>query len=574
MSERDDNIKAEKIAVKEIFGEKYRFEIPNFQRPFSWKRENFEKLFENIYDALESNQSEYFMGSIILQKQKDYYYIIDGQQRLISLAILLAVIRDKISDEETRRDIQSSLFQKEIKIKHIPAVVRVKMWEDMELLEDYIYKEGETLNYKNIKYMDKKDPKYSLYEAIHTFIDKYEEEFDDEGKVKRFLEYLFNNVYVVFISTRSLPYAIQLFNVLNTTGLPLSTADILKASNIGEIEENMRNIYARKWREVENAIGREEVEKVIEFIRTMKLKTKARKGIYEEYKKSIFGKYLHKGKEFVDYFVKISKIYRDIVLEPDDLRIHPKYKHIIRLMKRHIPFDDWIPPLIAFYEKFKGYRQNGNDISEYLYKFLINLERKTVIEWVLGYTFTKRVNSFNGVISVIDEEDKPEGVIQKVIPGEIKETKDLDKIKDAFKERINFEDFYNENFAKYLLLRIDLEMWDPDNYSPYEGEITVEHILPQNPPPDNEWCKLFNENDREELTNKIGNLVLLSRRKNSRANNYDFEKKKTAYFLKGGKTPFQITNSLENVRVWDRNALSQRQEEMINKLLTVYFGER
>ena len=90
----------------------------------------------------------------------------------------------------------------------------------------------------------------------------------------------------------------------------------------------------------------------------------------------------------------------------------------------------------------------------------------------------------------------------------------------------------------------------------------------------NEWCKLFNENDREELTNKIGNLVLLSRRKNSRANNYDFEKKKTAYFLKGGKTPFQITNSLENVRVWDRNALSQRQEEMINKLLTVYFGER
>ena len=285
MSERDDNIKAEKIAVKEIFGEKYRFEIPNFQRPFSWKRENFEKLFENIYDALESNQSEYFMGSIILQKQKDYYYIIDGQQRLISLAILLAVIRDKISDEETRRDIQSSLFQKEIKIKHIPAVVRVKMWEDMELLEDYIYKEGETLNYKNIKYMDKKDPKYSLYEAIHTFIDKYEEEFDDEGKVKRFLEYLFNNVYVVFISTRSLPYAIQLFNVLNTTGLPLSTADILKTSNIGEIEENMRNIYARKWREVENAIGREEVEKVIEFIRTMKLKTKARKGIYEEYKK-------------------------------------------------------------------------------------------------------------------------------------------------------------------------------------------------------------------------------------------------------------------------------------------------
>jgi len=560
-------IKAEKVEIGKLFSENYQFKIPNFQRPFSWKRDNFDKLFGSIYDAFVNNQDEYFLGSIILQEQDDFYYIIDGQQRLLSVAVLLAVIRDKINNQKIKEEIQDSLFQKEVVTKNKPAIARIKLWEDLTSLEDYIYKERGTEKYKNITYKDKKDPKYSLYEAIDIFLQKYNENFQNDEDAQNFVKYLFNKVYVVRISTKSLPYAIQLFNVLNTSGLPLTTADILKAVNLSEISEEERDKYSKKWRDIENDIGREEIEKVIEFIRTMKLKTKAKKSIYEEYNELIFKKSLiEKGIKFIEYLEKISNIYSKIVLNANDLKINSKYKLLIKLMKDFIPFDDWVPPLLAFYEKFENYQKNGKSINDFLFDFLINLEKKTVIEWVIGYTFTKRIQSLNEIVKIVEEESEPQNIINKVNP--IKDN----ELKTKFKEKINSRDFYDENFAKYILLRIDLEEWDPENFSGYQGTITIEHILPQNPSKDSEWVKVFTNEERDEWTNKIGNLVLLGKRKNSKAKNYNFKRKKEVYFFREGITPFKITNELYEIDKWDIEALKQRQEKLIQRLLELYFG--
>jgi len=86
-------------------------------------------------------------------------------------------------------------------------------------------------------------------------------------------------------------------------------------------------------------------------------------------------------------------------------------------------------------------------------------------------------------------------------------------------------------------LRIEFEKMDQENFQGYGGIIIIEHILPQNPPESSEWCKFFTKEQREEFTNKIGNLVLLGRRKNLSARNFDFSTKKNKYFLKG-ETPF------------------------------------
>ena len=74
---------------------------------------------------------------------------------------------------------------------------------------------------------------------------------------------------------------------------------------------------------------------------------------------------------------------------------------------------------------------------------------------------------------------------------------------------------YGGKLAKYLLLRIDKELWELENFPGYPGTVTVEHVLPQNPPRDSQWTKTFNDKGRYEWTNRLGNLVLLSRRKNS-----------------------------------------------------------
>ncbi|RLG89694.1 MAG: hypothetical protein DRO36_07355, partial [Candidatus Hecatellales archaeon] len=121
--------------------------------------------------------------------------------------------------------------------------------------------------------------------------------------------------------------------------------------------------------------------------------------------------------------------------------------------------------------------------------------------------------------------------------------------------------------------RIDMEMWDLAVFSGYSGLITVEHILPVSPSEDSEWIRKFDENARKKWTNKLGNLVLLSGPKNSKASNYDFERKKDAYF-KEKCTPFRLTQEIFKYKEWNLATLQQRHEDLISKVESIYLPEK
>lgn len=97
--------------------------------------------------------------------------------------------------------------------------------------------------------------------------------------------------------------------------------------------------------------------------------------------------------------------------------------------------------------------------------------------------------------------------------------------------------------------------------------VTVEHVLPQNPSAGSDWLKWFPETSaRMAWVHRIGNLALLTRKKNSAASNYDFERKKTAYFAKGGVSPFVLTTQVLNDQEWTQSIISARQQELVARL--------
>ena len=82
--------------IIEIFGGEKSYQVPVYQRPYSWDTEQIEELWDDIYEAFENEDGEYFLGSIILTRNeinKDLD-IIDGQQRLTTLTILFCTLRD------------------------------------------------------------------------------------------------------------------------------------------------------------------------------------------------------------------------------------------------------------------------------------------------------------------------------------------------------------------------------------------------------------------------------------------------------------------------------------------------
>ena len=97
--------------------------------------------------------------------------------------------------------------------------------------------------------------------------------------------------------------------------------------------------------------------------------------------------------------------------------------------------------------------------------------------------------------------------------------------------------------------------------------ITVEHVLPQNPSEGSEWLERFPDSeDRDRWTWKVGNLVLLSRRKNSRAGNRGFDEKKKTYFEPGNSSSFQLTQGVINESEWTPEVLERRQEDLVGRL--------
>lgn len=586
------DIEAKEVKVKELFSPSFIFEIPIYQRPLSWEKDNFEILFEDIFDAINSGESQYFLGSIILhehEKEENKYYLVDGQQRITALAILMAVIRDfnvTINLNKLKEKLNSYLYQEEDKYAEIPEEMRIIPWEDLkDIFLKYIYKHNGTELFKSefennlIEYNDAQDPKYHLYEAINVFIDKLNDKLINPNELEKFVKYLLNQVSLVYIKTATLKSAFRLFNVLNTRGLPLNTSDLLKSENIGMIPDQvMRHQYAKIWRDIENNIGREELENIIAFIRTVQIKEKAKLSIYEEYRRIIFENgILQRGKGFIDYLKELSDIYFSKILEPKlrlDARKENEYKNVANLLIRFVPFSDWIPPLLSFSYKFKQ--------DEHLLEFILKLEKKVIIEWAAGFSYTERITSLNRILKLIESKDNAKNIIDQLLfykeedlpgrPAKTLDFSDKENIQSIILTKLNDKQFYSIHggrLAKYILLRIDMQYWELENFTGYPGTITVEHILPQTPASDSDWVKIFTEDERANLTNTMGNLVLLSGRKNSQAQNYNFNEKKVVYF-KGKSTPFRITKAVEEKDKWTGSELKERHQVLLHDAMKIF----
>lgn len=147
MAAEQNRIEAGDQVLRKLFGENYLFEIPTYQRPFSWGDDEFDTLIDDLLTAYERNTDRfgfgtsdttdtatyepYFLGSIILHTadgQGDRYAVVDGQQRLTSLAILMAVIRDQTKGD-TADDMHDFIYEEGNSLSETPARQRLKVRE-------------------------------------------------------------------------------------------------------------------------------------------------------------------------------------------------------------------------------------------------------------------------------------------------------------------------------------------------------------------------------------------------------------------------------------------------------------
>ncbi|MGL4655232.1 MAG: DUF262 domain-containing protein [Sarcina sp.] len=574
-----EKIKAKEYFIKDLLSPKFVFEIPDYQRAYSWTTENLKQLVEDINDSIRLNEGRdfenfepYFIGSVVLCG-KEYredgfgrYEVIDGQQRLTSLIMLIATIRDIIKNDEYRKVLSSLIYQEPNELMGIKENIRVKVrGKESDFFKQYVLTEKGTDLIADLDKSDLTETKLNMVNALEIFRASFMDENGTllEGKLNSFVKYLLQKVVLVVITTNSFESAFRLFNVINSRGLPLTNADLLKSENLRVIPLEERQEYTEIWESDELDLGKDALEMLIGFMRTITLKKKAEASLYDEYTKVLYPETEgYKGKEFTNHMHKIKEIYSKYVLDAElgseDANKNVYYKNLLTAMREFLPYEDWAAAIIRFVEKF-------NPSADEILDFVKVLEKRVVIDWVNGNSFADRLTRVYDIINVIDEANSLETIKQSDAF-----VADLERTSIFFKNALNDIDFYSKGrmtIPKYVFVRMDMELNEGVAVDYYTNKVMVEHILPRNAK-DSYWTGNFKADQRRNWANKLGNLVLIAGAKNTRLNNKPFAEKVEDYLSKKGQ--FKITEEVFANENWNMEVLEARQNALANKALELW----
>lgn len=550
-------LSAKETPLYKVFSDDYLFSIPPVQRPYSWTTDEVGELLDDLLDFIEHHgineknistlKEPYFLGSIVLVKQDGPSSdVLDGQQRLTTLTILLAVLRD-VLDGDYANELDAMIVQKGSKIKNTDDTFRLCLRNrDDDFIRNHIQVKGATK--KITKETPAKTDSQKLIRDNAIYI--MERLVDlDENTVKLLPSVIATLCYIVTVSTPNFDSAFRIFTVLNDRGLDLMTSDIFKARVIGAIPESEQNKYTDKWEEVEVSLGRERFNKLFDHIRMILQKRKGSANYKDEYNE-IFSKIT--GKEFID---EILIPYGEIYLKLVDYRSYyseqPELIKILSLLNR-IDNNDWIPPTMFYI----------NHINRDIHMYLNRIEVFAGTSMILRKNFNWRMSKYS---QILREMDNGIDVFDRKSTLEVTNE---DKIELLEKLEGDVYTDLKDTAKRYLLLRLDSLLTHGQPFYDH-SVITVEHVLPQTPKEDSEWLKNFE--DPSEYVHKLGNLVLLTRIKNSQARNYDFQKKKTSYFeSKNGISTFALTTQVIQETTWTPEVLEARQKKLIKLLMKAW----
>ena len=551
--------------IRAIFEGSYQFEIPDYQRPYAWTTEQATELFDDLYSAMQDARasgasSQYFLGSIVLIKndRDPKAMVVDGQQRLTTLTILFAALRaawEAAGYPQGVRSVTPFLYEEGDEMLGKATGYRfIAREEDADFFRTNIQEPGGIAQL--VASTDKlEDSRLRYRENATLLLEKAKAlSLDDHNALLKFLA---NDCSLVVISTPDLEAAYRIFSVLNNRGLDLAPIDILKAEVLGSIRrmggEDKARTYSKKWSEIESQLGRDAFGDLFAHIRTIYAKQKQRATLVKE-----FQEHVTEYKAPIDLVDKVIKPYAevwDFVRDADfEATEHAETINEHLSWLNRVDFKDWVPPALVY---FKRFRQQPKRLAE----FFQSLERLTYFLLVTKVGINERIETY----AALTKEIEPEA-----FKGDLAALTTL-TLTDAQKRKFVvaldgnvYDDLPKARMA--LVLRLESLVRAPGVQ--LQDAVSLEHVLPQTPPDGSDWIKWFpDEDERDGWTHRLANLVPLDRNKNSSASNYDFAKKKDAYFKgKGKASPFVLTQEVRAENEWTPTLLAERQKRLVGVL--------
>jgi uncharacterized protein with ParB-like and HNH nuclease domain len=535
---------------RQLMGNGLRYEIPKFQRDYTWEAEQWDDLWQDIKALLSNEDSEHYMGYLVLQTSNNKeFHIIDGQQRLTTMSLLilatLKCLKDLIDsgiDPEKNQLRKDSLLNSYIGYVDPVTLISNNKLKLNRNSDDY-YKQHLVL-LKDLPLRNTNASEKHMRECFNWYYERIKKEFKTGESLAAFIDSIVDKLFFTVIEVTDQLNAFKVFETLNARGVQLSSADLLKnylfsvvdetKPHISEIEE-LENI----WSKIVGKLGEQKFEDYLRYYWNSVNKSVGKKNLFKVIKNTI------KSKEHVFNLIRnlddTVNIYLAIQDPEDDFwKDKPDVRKSLKELK-----------LFQIRQTYSLFLSALRNLDVEGFKKLVKI--CSIISF--------RYNIIGGLNPNV-QEDVYNTVALKIAANKQFDVLDFQPI---YVSDFNFENDFstkefknttrNHKIVKYILSKIEMYLFK-NEIEPESDLFTVEHILPENV---HETWGDFTFEQLNRSVYRIGNLTLLEKKLNREADQKPYAEKLII---------FQQSNSMltklipEHFQIWNEDKVAARQKEL------------
>lgn len=524
--------------IAAVLTRKTALKIPRYQRPYTWSEREVRQLIQDLWRAYKRGATFYFIGQIVLVRNHGKNEVSDGQQRLATLTILFAYVRDRLPG-------RAKQFQSLVMDGDNPRLLLRE--EDVNFYRGFVQEPGkitEMANHPEIG-IESRDLLCAAARTIEAELERM-----DDRELDSFMSYVARACTLNVVDADERGAAQTVFATLNKRGSPLSGADILKSdllenSKLSNVEADAA---ARKWEQIEDMFERENFARLLDWMPFLltgeRLLSPGDLVAFRTAVERAGGVRTFLFDQLPRYAQALRAIFTNSVdVGPASVDVNRR----VRMMKQVSEWA-WAPAAIAFLAEHSAEHERARRFFQALDRFTFACELSVVDDRLQEGRYARAVKHC--------DDDKllygPKGALELTDNEHLKFIATLNKSRKRDRQR------------RLLLLRLEAALPGGGNLS-MEDDVTVEHILPKGG--GGEWNALFPDTKlRNEWAHLLGNLTLVTHRQNQDADSKSYTEKRKIFFDSPGAPIHALTRDLARIDHWTLDAIEERHERLVRIL--------
>jgi hypothetical protein len=526
----------------------HRFTVPMNQREYRWEEEHVKDLLQDLAKAIDNDNPTYFLGTIVLTGGEQNE-VSDGQQRLATVTILLAAIRDYMyaNDRDRVESIEPVyLRERDLDTNQLVAKLRLNV-------DDNAYFTNTIISTPGSPERDT-EPTLESHKRIRRAAELAQQHVESvvallrpEDRVERLIrwvKFLRDGVLVILARVPSHLNAYVMFETLNDRGLKASQADLLKNYLLRRAGDRAAEAQ-RRWARMLGVLDSLDMDDLtVTYLRHVVILTEGptkERELYAKVESVVTSQ--SRAISFLDMLADSSTAYAAVLTPSHALwNDYPAScrKHIQTLLDLQI---QQIRPLVfAIVRSF-----SPQEAAKAL---------KLCVSWSVRFLI---VGGRGGLL------DRNYALAaQRVGTGEVKTAVALAKSMDFIPSDAEFEAAFavarvsQSHLAKYYLRALELQIKgdpEPELIPNTDEVINLEHVLPDNP--GDNWPEVEQET-ADAMRRRLGNMVLLKAKRNSAIGNKGFAEKRPLL----AESAYRLTSEVGEQQTWGAKEITDRQRRL------------